>query len=211
MTKHRLLAAALACAALGCVQTVTLDPLIQPNAFVSHKQPLAAAVVCSPGLASFVEQANPSTRSGAMISYEIPSMGETLCDTLTRSVGVYYDTVTRPEHQPRRGEFDRLVKFDLQNSDLDIQVQDNGWAGTTQRVTYTVSISIEGYDERMSLINRSVITGNGIISRRGSPTRDVVRDAVELALQQLADNASNLLLAGLAEPPRDSVPASPRR
>ena len=52
--------------------------------------------------------------------------------------------VTRPSSSPQRGQFDRIVKFDLQNSDLDIQVQDNGWAGTTNRVTYTVSVSIEG-------------------------------------------------------------------
>jgi len=209
--KHRLLAAACALAAAGCVQTVALNPLIQPNAFVSHKQPQSVAVVCSPGLESFVEQANPSTQSGAMVTYEIPGLGETLCDTLTRSVAVNYHSVTRPDSNPQRGQFDRIVKFDLQNSDLDIQVQDNGWSGTTNRVTYTVSVSIEGYDHDMSLVNRSVITGNGILSRRGSSTQDVVKDAVEMALQQLADNASNLLVAGLAEPRGQSVPASPRR
>ncbi len=209
--KHRLLAAACALAAAGCVQTVAVNPLIQPNTFVSQKQPHSVAVVCSPGLESFVEQANPSTQSGALISYEIPGLGETLCATLTRSVGVYYDTVTRPDSEPQRGQFDRIVRFDLQNSDLDIQVQDNGWAGTTNRVTYTVSVSIESYDQRMSLVNRSVITGNGILSRRGSSTQEVVKDAVEMAVQQLADNASNLLVAGLAEPPRESLPASPRR
>ncbi len=209
--KHRLLAAACALAAAGCVQTVAVNPLIQPNTFVSQKQPHSVAVVCSPGLESFVEQANPSTQSGALISYEIPGLGETLCATLTRSVGVYYDTVTRPDSEPQRGQFDRIVRFDLQNSDLDIQVQDNGWAGTTNRVTYTVSVSIESYDQRMSLVNRSVITGNGILSRRGSSTQEVVKDAVEMAVQQLADNASNLLVAGLAEPRRESLPASPGR
>jgi hypothetical protein len=208
--KHRLLAAALACSALACVQTVALNPLLQPNASVSHKQPLAVAVVCSPRLAGFGEQASPSTQKGGLITYEIPELGETLCDTLTRSVGVYYDTVVRPDHGPRQGDYDRTVKFDLQNSDLDIQVEDNGWSGTTNRVTYTVSVSIEGHDRAGALVNRSVITGIGILSRRGSSTRDVVRDAVEMAVQQLADNASSLLVAGLAEP-RDSVPASPRR
>ena len=211
MTKHRLLAAALACAALACVQTVALNPLIQPSALVAHKQPLLAAVVCSPDLTGFVEQAKPSARSGATIRYRIPSMGETLCDALTRSVGSYYDTVTRPEHAPARGEFDRIVKFDLHASDLDIQEQDDGWAGTTQRVAYRVSVSIEGYDEHLSLINRSLVTGNGLVTRRGSPLQAVVRDAVEMAVQELADNASNLLIAGLAEPHRDRAPASPRR
>ncbi len=72
----------------------------------------------------------------------------------------------------------------------------------------------------MQLVNRSIVTGNGILSKRGMSAQKVVKAAVEMAVQQVADNASNLLIAGLAEPRQQRVqpargqrpvPAAPQR
>lgn len=210
-----LLLCALLCT--GCVKTIVLNSMIQPNGFIADKSSDGAGVVCSQGLLSHTEQTNPSTQVGSAITYEF-ALGEPLCAALVRSVEVSYRTATRTQ-SPSRGQFGRLVKFDLQSTAFDIQLTDNGWGGITSRVSFTVSVAVEGYGPDMRLLNRSVLSGTSIVTRRGVDTDKVVKEAAEAALQQLADNTSNALVAGLAEPrpPRDAwgsrsgVPASPQR
>jgi hypothetical protein len=222
-SKQLLLIPIVALVSIGCVETVVLSPTIQPNVFLDHKLPFSTAVVCDPDLLNFVEQAHPRGATESVLSYQI-EIGETLCATLTRSVRVVYDSAVRRGRDPRMGEFDRVLKFTLHNSDLDIELQNNDGAEVTSRVTHTLSVSVEAYDRELRLLSRSALTGTGIVSADGIATRDVVKEAAEAALQRIADGFAKLLDAGLAEPEPPAptkraapsgverpAPASPRR
>ena len=206
--KHGLVAMVIAITLPACVEHLALNPLLHPRAEVEEKLPLHAAVVCSPKLLGLQEQAKAG--SASPVTFQV-ALGETLCDTLGRSVAVYYQAVTRLRSEPGRGEFDRVLKFDLKDSDLDVQVQDHGWGRLTNQATYRVSVSIQAFDARMKRVNRTVVSGYGTRSRGGAAAEQVVHEAMQTAVQQLIDHTSNLLVAGLAEPHKPSLPASPQR
>jgi hypothetical protein len=222
-SKQLLLIPVVALVSIGCVETVVLSPTIQPDVFLDHKLPFSTAVICDPDLLNFVEQAQSRGATESVISYQI-EIGETLCDTLTRSVRVAYDSAVRRGRDPRIGEFDRVLRFALDSSGLDIELQDDDGAGVKSRVTHTLCVSVEAYDRELRLLSRSALTGTGIASGDGIATRHVVREAAEGALQRIADGFAKLLDAGLAEPQPPAptkraapsgverpAPASPRR
>ena len=206
--KHALVALVIAITLPACVEHLSLNPLLHPRAQVQEKLPLHAAVVCSPKLLGLQERAKAGSESP--VTFQV-ALGETLCDTLGRSVAVYYQAVTRLRSAPGRGQFDRTLRFDLKDSDLEVQVQDHGWGRLTNRATYRVSVSIQAFDGRMKRVNRTVVTGYGTRSRGGADAERVVREAMQTAVQELIDHTSNLLVAGLAEGGVPSYPASPER
>jgi len=56
------------------------------------------------------------------------------------------------------------------------------------------------------------VTGNAVITRRDTGSGDIVKEAAEAALLQVADNTSRLLVAGIDGPRiREPVPAAPER
>ena len=198
-SKQLLLVPVVALVSIGCVETVVLRPIIQPNVSMDHKLPFSAAVVCDPDLLNFVERADALGATDSTIAYQI-EIGETICATLVRSVRIAYDSAVRRGRDPRIGEFDRVLKFSLHHSNLDIELQDNDGTGVRSRVTHTLSVSIEAYDRELRLLTRSALTGTGIVSGEGIATRDVVKEAAETALQRIADGFAEMLDAGLAEP-----------
>ena len=119
--KHALVALVIAITLPACVEHLSLNPLLHPRAQVQEKLPLHAAVVCSPKLLGLQERAKAGSESP--VTFQV-ALGETLCDTLGRSVAVYYQAVTRLRSAPGRGQFDRTLRFDLKDSDLEVQVQD---------------------------------------------------------------------------------------
>lgn len=188
------------CAA--CVKPVTLNSAIQPSETPAERSSEKAGVVCSPNLLGHVERGGPSTLAGVATRFEF-ELGEPLCNALFRSVEGTYRAAVRATTPYYRGQYARVIQFDLQNSSLSITPRTRG----QMRVAYTLSVVVERYGLDLKLIGRNAVTGNGLVDSR-TVTDEVVRQAVEAALQQVADEATNLLVARLDGP---RVPASPAR
>src|SRR4030042_6547354 len=116
---------------VGCAHRVALSPNIRPNAMIANKLPSTVAVVVSDELINHVEHARPSSWSGSAHTYNF-EMGKSLCDALTRSVETAYENVMVAKTNPQAGEFDRIIKFALQNSNMDVYFQD-GFLTSTGR------------------------------------------------------------------------------
>jgi hypothetical protein len=194
-----ILAASL-CAA--CVNPVELNSAIQPSQSVSDRSSEKAGVVCSPNLLEHIERANPSTLVGLATTYEF-ELGEPLCNALQKSVEGTYREAVRATTPYYKGQYARVIQFDLQNSALSIVPRARG----QMRVAYTLSVVVERYGLDLKLLGRNAVTGNGLVDC-SKLTDEVVRQAVESALQQVADEASDLLVARLDGP---RVPAPPER
>jgi len=188
------------CAA--CVKPVTLSSAIQPSEAPAERSSEKAGVVCSPNLLGHVERSSLGTLGGVPTRFEL-ELGEPLCNALFKSVEGTYRAAIRATTPYYRGQYARVIQFDLQNSSLSITPRARG----QMRVAYTLSVVVERYGLDLKLIGRNAVTGNGLVDT-GTVTDDVVRQAVEAALQQVADEATNLLVARLDGP---RVPASPQR
>ena len=177
-----LLLAAVCCAA--CVKTVDLSRDIQPSRPIPARSSEKAGVVCSENLLGHVERA----------SYYKLALGEPLCAALLKSVEGSYRSAQRSA-KPYAGEFGRVVQFDLLTSSLDIQKRSDG----SIRVACSITVTVERYGRDLKRSSRQAVSGNGFAERRDA-TDVIVREAVEAALQQVADEASTLLVAGLDGP-----------
>lgn len=189
--------AAACCAA--CMTTVELRSTIVPAAAASQKSSEAAGVVCTPGLLSHVEHA----------SFYAFELGEPLCSALTKSVLGSYRSAQRVE-KPIEGQFGRVIEFYLASSSLSVKHLSNG----STRVVYSLGVAVESRGRDLRPKTRKLVTGIGNVTRSDSSTGDIVREAAEAALQEVADGTSRLLVAGLEGPrlhatPADPVPATP--
>ena len=194
------IAAASLCAA--CVNPVELNSAIAPSQSSSERSSEKAGVVCSPELLAHVERAYPSTLTGAATTYEF-QLGEPLCNALFKSVEGSYRAAIRATTPYHRGQYARVIQFDLQNSSLSIVPRARG----AMRVAYTLSVVVERYGLDLKLLGRNAVTGNGLVDCP-KVTDEVVQQVVEAALQQVTDEATSLLVARLDGP---RVPASPER
>ncbi|MGH7291597.1 MAG: hypothetical protein ACREJT_10335 [Myxococcota bacterium] len=163
----------------------------------------------SEALLGHVERANASTVAGFATTYEL-QLGAPLCNALTGSVEGSYRAAQRAV-APHTGQFGRVVKFDLQSSSLHILRQSRD----SSRVVYTVSVVVERYGREMEQLSRNIVTANKLVDCR-VVTDEVVREAVEGALQQVADDTWSLLVARLDGPRQhdassERVPAAPER
>jgi hypothetical protein len=202
-----LIVAAACC--VGCVKPIPLSSGIQPSRALSDKSSEKAGVVCSENLLRHVERASPSTLAGFATTYEL-ELGAPLCNALTGSVEGSYRAAQRAA-SPHKGQYGRVVKFDLQSSSLHILPQPRG----ASRVAYTVSVVVERYGRDMERQSRNVVTATKLVDCR-DVTNDIVREAVEAALQQVADDTWSLLVARLDGPRQHGgsagpVPATPER
>jgi hypothetical protein len=203
--KIRLLIIILLFLICACTHHVVLSPAITPNAFVSEKFPHSAAIVFLNELKDYIQHAKPSSYSGSAHTY-VFEIGESLCSALTRSVEAAYQNALEPKTNPAKGEYDRIIKFSLQNSDMDVYF-DNGFLSRTGRAKYSISIVIEAYDGRnLDLIKKSVVNGNGFSTRETNAfsASKKFAIAVENGIQQIADNVANLLISGYAEPKKEN-------
>jgi len=190
---------AVACCA-ACMTTVQLRPLA-PAAPGSPKSSEAAGVVCSPGLLAHVEHAD----------FYAFDLGEPLCSTLTKCVEDSYRSARRVD-KPIEGQFGRVIEFYLASSSLSVRRLPDG----STRVIYSVGVAVESLGRDLRPTTRKLVTGMGNVTRSDSRTEDVVREAAEAALQEVANGASSLLVAGLEgprlhAPQAEAVPASPTR
>ena len=193
--------AASLCAA--CVKPIALSSAIQPSGVPAERSSEKAGVVCSPNLLGHVERSSLGTLGGVPTRFEL-ELGEPLCNALSKSVEGTYRAAIRATTPYYRGQYARVIQFDLQNSSLSITPR----AGGSNRIAYTLSVVVERYGLDLKLIGRNAVTGNGLVDSR-TVTDEVVRQAVEAALQQVADEATNLLVARLDGPRVPAAPASP--
>ena len=169
----------------GCMRSVELSQSIQPSVSLPDKLSERAGVVCTDGLLTHVE------RGGA---YKL-ELGEPLCAALVRSVEATYRSAQRTTRPPYKGEFPRVIRFDLASSTLGVERMGGG----VVRVTCSISVVVQRIGRDLKPISSQAALGNALVERKDKA--DVlVREAAEAALQQVADNASTLLVAGLGEP-----------
>lgn len=181
----------------ACVQTVELSSAIEPARTDAGKSSEAAGVVCTPGLLGYRERAR---------SYAF-ELGEPLCSALVKSVERTYRSAKRTD-APYKGQFGRVIQFYLQSSALDVRRQPDG----SVRVAYSLGVAVETCGRDLQPSARKLVTGNAVVTRRDTRTAEVVKEAAEAALQQVADNTSRLLVTGIDGPRiHDSVPAAPER
>jgi hypothetical protein len=181
----------------ACVQTVELSSAIKPARSDAGKSSEAAGVVCTPGLLAYRERAR-------LYAFEL---GEPLCGALVKSVESTYRSAKRAE-KPYKGQFGRVIQFYLHSSSLDVRRQPDG----SVRVAYSLGVAVETCGRDLQPSARKLVTGNAVVTRRDTRTAEVVKEAAEAALQQVADNTSRLLVAGIDGPRiHDSVPAAPER
>jgi hypothetical protein len=177
----------------ACMKTVDVSHDIQPSRPNPSKSSEKAGVVCSERLLAGVARAS---------QYRL-ELGEPLCNALLRTVEGSYRSAQRAT-KPYAGEFGRVVQFDLQSRSLDIQRRGDG----STRVACSITVVVERYGRDLKRTSRQAVSGNGFVERRDA-TDAIVREAAETALQQVADNASSLLVAGLDGPRVQASPPSP--
>ncbi len=211
---------------------ITLDANVGPNVFTAQKTESTIGVLFAPvtagsssrgsprrrgragggvpgrpNLEGYVHSARPSGFYYSAHSYRF-NLGMALCPALVRSAEAAYSNVVvtdDPEgHQ-------RVVKFGLESADADIYFKSAGYAESVQ-VDYSLSIAIEvpGTDTAKPQ-RRKVVSGKGFVSRDirsgggfGGPagaTRHMAQ-AAEMAIQEICDKITRLLLSGFAEPAR---------
>jgi hypothetical protein len=184
-------------AALGlsaCVKPVVLSGAIAPTLPVTERSSEKAGVVCSPELLEHVERAHPDSPAGFANAWEF-ELGEPLCNALFKSVESSFRAAKRATVPYHRGQYARVVQFELQNSALSIVPCEN----RTTRVAYTLSVVVERYGLDLKLESRNVVSGNGLVDTP-KLTDAVVREAVEAALQQVANDTTSLLVARIDGP-----------
>lgn len=186
--------AVLALALSACVRTVELSHSIQPSRAPAAKSTERAGVLCSGALLEHVE------RAGAFAV----ELGEPLCGALVRSVEGSYRAAQRATKAPYVGEYPRVVRFDLQSSTLAIERRPNG----ATRVTCALSVVVERFGRDLKRVSSQAVTGHAQVER--DDAGDVlVREAVETAVRQVSDNASDLLVAGLDGPRQHAATPEP--
>ncbi len=176
---------------------------ISPSRSVPDKSSEKAGVMCSDALLSHVARA----------SYFKLELGEPLCGALFRSVQGTYRTAERAERQPYTGEFGRVIRFDIQSSTIALAETRDG----SYRVTCALSVVVERFGRDMKRLSSQAATGHAVVERDDAKEL-VIRDCAEAAVQNVADDATALLVAGLdgprqhgtsSETPPPAAPAAP--
>lgn len=189
----------------GCTQNVTIRPDIFPSAFIAEKHSYSVGVVFSNDMLTHVLHVKPSTYVGSAYSYNF-ELGTQLKNALYRTVESAYENPTLTNIIPSSGEYDRIIKFSLQSSVMDLQFE-TGFMSTSGRSTYAITVSMEAYDgSTMKLLKKSSFNGNGFMSQNnikmGSAGKQF-KTSIESAIQQLADTIANVLISGFGEPKND--------
>jgi len=185
----------------ACEHQVTLTPTITPSAYIAKKYPYRVAVVFTPEIQDLVVSAKPSKPFGPgfVHIYHYP-MGDSLSQALLRSADTAYNEVVVADLDLKEGEVDRVIKFTLINSSLTVEFA--GAFFPTAKGNYTLSVLMEAFDgQNLNLIQKAAITGNGSVSQQadGRAAAKLFSTTIEQAIQQVSDNAANLLTSGFGE------------
>jgi hypothetical protein len=147
------------------------------------------------------------------------SVSEALQTELFGRVGNVYQNVVEEFEIPREGEYDRIIKFTLNEIDRDehnrrlINATDPSLPSRYIPLRFRISVSITSYDgEDVELIKTKVVKGVGesssqegitIREREGvisSSDPDSFDRAVAEAMENVCNDVTKLLIQGFAEP-----------
>jgi hypothetical protein len=199
----------------GCVQTVALQGDVHPANPLQNPSVEAVGVVCSESLLS-----NTTTGQKGVSLYKV-QVGQSLCSALLDATrGAYRSAQTSLE--PYKGQFARVIKYDLARSSLDFETQADG----SQKVVAGLEVVVERYNRDLRFQSRNVLVGNALVDAENGGTREEqIQQATQAALQEVTDKTASFLIAGLGDEPRQhgkksakkdkktdpSAPASPAK
>jgi hypothetical protein len=184
---------------IGCYMTYTgeIRSDISPTSMVAKKYPTKVGVYFTPRLLQYEEVYAPSH------TFKF-KMGMAMKEALTKSIQAAYSKVSVISEPARPEQFERIISFDLQSSNVRYEVVNpNFWGGTgkANAVIHVVMEIING--SSLETIRRIAVNGNGFSTeepRKGDIVHGRITGAIEDAIRQLADNTANLLISGVAEP-----------
>ena len=185
----------------GCEHKVTLAPTISPSSFIAKKYPYKVAVVFSPEMQNLVVHAKPTNPIGPGFGHVYDyQVGNSLCQALLNSADTAYNQVLQADLDLKEGEFDKVIKFTLVNSNLNIEFV--GLVLPTAKGSYSLSLLMEAFNgQNLNLLQKAPISGNGFVSQQADEfaAEKLFSTAVEQGIQQVSDNAANLLASGFGE------------
>jgi hypothetical protein len=130
--------------------------------------------------------------------------GPALQAALTKSVQAAYSQVSVVKVPPRPGEFERVIAFDLQESKLQVEFIP-GYLRQDAKAQAEIAVNLEVLDGKsMRTLRMWPASGKGSSIKDASgfvayaPMQFSL--AMEIAIQQLSEIVTNLLIPGSAEP-----------
>lgn len=182
-------------ACFSCTYSGAIRTDIAPTAMVAQKQPLNVGVYFTPRLVQYEEVAQPSSHLGSAHTFKF-SMGPAIKESLTKSVETAYARVTVVSSPPALGEFDRVITFDLQSSNVRIEFVPGFWTNTAKAdAIIHVTMNVMDHDQP---VQRLTVSGTGFSAKTfkgGSGAQKQFSKAIEDAIRQLANNTANLLIS----------------
>jgi hypothetical protein len=158
-----------------------------------------------------------------MGSGDLYSIREALHAELFNCVGSVYQNVVEEFEIPANGEYDRIIKFKLNEMVRDehnrrlVNATDPSLPSRHIPLRFRISISMASYDgENVELIQTKVVKGigesssrEGIAIREGaaiasSANSDKLERAVAEAMENVCNDVTKLLIRGFAEPKKKS-------
>lgn len=186
----------------GCFHFREIRTDIVPTAKVTEKYPTKMAVHFSPQLEQLGKVAKPETSIGGRHIYNY-IMGPSIKAALIHSVQSAYANYTVVKVLPGRGEFERIISFDLQTSKVVVEFIP-GYLDQDAKSTAEIYIIMEVIDgASLKTLKKLPVFGKGSSIRDASGFNAHAAMhftlAMEEAIQQLAEITSNLLFSGVAE------------
>jgi len=188
---------------VSCVHFRTVSTDIAPTAAIPQKYPARMGIYFASRLLKCVITRKPDTMYGARHEYRY-EWGPSLQAALTKSVQAAYSDVTVANGPPRPGEFDRVIAFDLPKVDLIVEFVP-GYLRQEAKAKASITVSLEIFDGKtMDSLKTLPATGKGASAEDASGFTPYASkhftEAMEIAIQQLSEIVSNLLISGAAEP-----------
>lgn len=158
-----------------------------------------------------------------MGSGDLYSIRKALHSELFNCVGSVYQNVVEEFEIPANGEYDRIIKFELNEMVRDeynrrlVNATDPSLPSRYIPLRFRISISMTSYEgENVELIQTKVVKGigesssrEGVAIREGaaiasSANSDSLERAVAEAMENVCNDVTKLLIRGFAEPKRKS-------
>ena len=187
----------------GCFHHIeSIPPEITPTVEGEGKPIPKTALYFTPQLVQYEIRTSPATSQGERHRYYY-HLGSALEKALTDSVRRAYEDVAVVEVLPRPGPFDRIISFQLEKADVQVEFIP-GYLRQQAKAKATIAVILEVIDGTSLKTQRQML-----VTGRGSSLKDAsgfasyasmqFTKAIEDATQQLAEITTNLLLAGGAE------------
>jgi hypothetical protein len=188
---------------LGCIHFKEVSTNIAPTATTAQKYSTQMGVYFTPRLRNCMVTRKPDTMYGQAHEYNYV-WGPSLVAALTKSVQSAYANVTVVNERPKPGDFERVLVFDLPWVDLLVEFVP-GYLNQVAKAKASIKLNVEVYDGKtMKLVRTMPVEAKGSSSKDASGfvahASMQFTAAMETAIQELSEIASNLLISGAAEP-----------